>query len=378
MMTDLTRFLACMEYQPTDHCPNHEIGVWPQTRSRWRQEAAAEVKNFQWNWLKAEPSLDLDVREYIPVDYGFIPPFPREILDETDAYQVVRDEKGVVTRMLKAGMEDGIRICMHQYLDFPVSCPEDFKRIKTRLIAALPRRYPADLDARILRWRQRDYPLVLGENVAANGFYWRSREFMGTENLSLAWYDYPDMMHEIMEFFADFLIETSRPVLEKIQVEYFTFNEDLSMKNGPLIGPAHFREFIFPHLRRVVDFFKSHGVKYVAVDTDGDPTVLIPLFLEAGIDVLWPLERASEVHPLALRRKFCKSLRMWGGVDKRVLTQGPRAINAHLAELIPLIEEGGFIPAVDHTVPPDVSWDNFRHYMDAKQALLHGEYHKLA
>jgi uroporphyrinogen decarboxylase len=65
-------------------------------------------------------------------------------------------------------------------------------------------------------------------------------------------------------------------------------------------------------------------------------------------------------------------------VDKRVLARGPRAIRAHLAEFIPLIEEGGFIPTVDHTVPPDISWDHFRYYMDCKQALLSGDFAVLA
>ena len=50
------------------------------------------------------------------------------------------------------------------------------------------------------------------------------------------------------------------------------------------------------------------------------------------------------------------------------------AIRAHLKEFIPLIEEGGFIPTVDHTVPPEVSWDAFRYYMDMKSALLRGDF----
>jgi hypothetical protein len=38
----------------------------------------------------------------------------------------------------------------------------------------------------------------------------------------------------------------------------------------------------------------------------------------------------------------------------------------------PLVEEGGFIPTVDHTVPPDVSWQNFMYYMHSKEKLLRG------
>jgi len=181
----------------------------------------------------------------------------------------------------------------------------------------------------------------------------------------------------MMEFFADFIIETSRPVLEKIQVDYFVLNEDMSMKGGPLLGPDTYREFILPHLKRVVAFLRSHGTRHIAVDSDGDPTLLIPLLMEGGVDTIWPVERASDVSPQGWRRRFGRELRIWGGVDKRILSQGPAAIRKHLREFIPLIEEGGFIPTVDHTVPPEVSWDNFRWYIDYKRALLRGDFRAL-
>lgn len=376
-MTDLERFIACMEYQPADRRPNHEVGVWAQTKQRWQTENPRAIERFGWNWFYGEDELKLDRREFIPINYGFIPPFVPRVIESSTEYDIVQDELGIVTKRLKAGEVDGMRLSMDQYLKFPLEKPDDFADIKRRLVAAMPQRYPAALDEQIARWRKRDYPLVLGENCAANGFYWRAREWMGTENLSYAWYDYPKLMHEMMEFFADFIIETSRPVLEKIQVDYFTLNEDMSMKNGPLLNPETFQTFIFPHLKRLVDFFKSHGTRYFAVDTDGNPTALIPLLLDAGVDTLWPIERAADFSPIQIRRRFGKLLRLWGGVDKRVLAQDKRAIRQHLKEFIPLIEEGGFIPTVDHLVPPDVSWDNFRYYMDYKQALLTGEFQQL-
>ena len=326
MATDLERFLACMAYEPSDRRPNHELGAWAQTRTRWRAEAADSVKDFTWSWFDGEDALGLDRREFIPIDYGFCPPFEHEVLQETDRYEILRDAKGIVRRALKDGAEGGARMCMDQYLQFPVRDRKDFRRIRKRLTAALPRRYPDDLDERIAAWRRRTCPLVLGRNCAANGFYWRARELMGTENLSYAWYDQPRLMHEMMEFFADFLIETSRPVLDKIasdrtsggRVDYFTFNEDMAMKSGPLLGPRTFGEFIFPHLKRVVEFFRSRGVTYVAVDTDGDPTVLIPLLLDAGVEAIWPIERAAGVSPLAWRQRFGRGL---GG--RAVANDGP-------------------------------------------------------
>ena len=377
MVTQLQRFLACMEYQPSDRIPNHELCAWPQALARWRRESPEAHGISHWYWIVREDYWDLDVREPIPINFGFIPEFKNRVIEETEGYRIFRDSLGRTRKELKQGMLDGVALSMDQYLDFPLHGPEDWPDLRRRLQGGIPERLPADLEQRAEHWRQRDYVLVLGENGAANGFYWRARDLMGTEALSFAWYDYPMLVHEIMEWYTEFLIETTRPVLEKIQPEYFLFNEDLSGKAGPLLSPRMYKEFIQPRRRHIIDFLKGMGVKYVALDTDGDPTQLVGLMMDAGVDALMPIERAAGTSPQGLRKQFGKSLRLWGGVDKRVLVQGPEAIREHLREFIPLIEEGGFIPTVDHCVPPDVSWDNIRYYMDAKSALLAGDYGRL-
>jgi uroporphyrinogen-III decarboxylase len=182
------------------------------------------------------------------------------------------------------------------------------------------------------------------------------------------------MMHDMMEFITDFTIETTRPFLEAgVKPDYVFINEDLSMKNGPLLSPATYVEFIKPQLQRLVAYFKAHGVRWVVVDTDGNCELIIPHFMEVGVDGIWPLERASDMDPLAIRKKFGRDLRLWGGVDKRELAKDFSAIDAHLRTMQPLIAEGGFIPTVDHLVPPDVSLANFQHYMKRKHQLLRGE-----
>ncbi len=376
-MTERERFIECMEYGSPDRVPHWELGVWPQTIARWRAESGADLADFRWNWFYGEDAIGLDRREYVPLHFGITPPYEAGVLEETDEYEVIRHWNGIVTKALKEGSVGGGRMCMDQYLSFPIAGPDDWPAVRERLVPGAPERYPADLEGRIERWGARSCPLVLGENCAANGFYWRAREFLGTEALSFAWYDEPKMMHEIMEHYADFIIETSRPVLQRVQVDYFTLNEDFAGKGGPLLGPEVFREFIFPHLCRMVEFFRAHGTRYFAVDSDGDPTPLIPLLMEAGVDTVWPIERAAGVSPQGWRKRFGRALRLWGGVDKRVLCQGREAIRAHLAEMIPLIEEGGFIPTLDHTFPPDIPWDGFQWYLEAKRWLLDGAFEKL-
>jgi uroporphyrinogen decarboxylase len=96
--------------------------------------------------------------------------------------------------------------------------------------------------------------------------------------------------------------------------------------------------------------------------------------MDAGVDGIWPLERVAGMDPVRIRAEYGRDLRLWGGVDKMELAKGKDAIERHLATLVPLIEEGGFIPTVDHTVSPDVSYENFCYYMKRKQDLLRGKF----
>ena len=372
-MTGRERFLSLMEYRPVDRVPNHEVGCWGQTIERWAGEGL-NSHDLHWDWFCGEEYFEMDAREYINVDYGMLPPFEEQTLEKTDRHEIRRNRKGIVTRALIPGAARGTRASMDQYLEFPVKNTDDFRELVKRYDPHLAGRYPPQWrNTRLPGWKRRDHVLVLGRNCSTLGFYWRAREWMGTENLSFAWYDQPLLVHEKMEFTADFTMEISKPILEELAPDYIFINEDMSMKNGPLMSPTTYREFIFPHLRRLVGFFKKYGVPYVIVDTDGNCDDLIPLLMEAGVDGIWPLERAAGMDPAMIRSKYGRQLRLWGGVDKRELARDHKSIHAHLSTLAPLIELGGFIPTVDHIVPPDISLDNFRYYMEKKKLLLNGE-----
>jgi uroporphyrinogen decarboxylase len=196
---------------------------------------------------------------------------------------------------------------------------------------------------------------------------------MGTENLSLAFYDQPYLVHEMMEFIADFTIEALRRALEEVDIDYFNYFEDFAFKTGPLMSPGVFREFMLPRYRRINEFLRAHGVSIITLDSDGNTEVLIPLFIEAGITGHWPCEVAAGMDPVKLSREYGRDMAFMGGIDKRELAKGPAAIDRELlAKIPPLLEAGGYTPYVDHTGPPDVSWQDFRYYMDLKTRLLGG------
>ena len=373
-LTTRHQFLNVMEYKPVDAIPNYEAGVWGQTIDRWAAEGL-DLTKMSWNWFWGEDYFHLTPREFIRVNYNMMPPFEYKVLEQTDKYEIIRDDRGMVRKTLKAGYANGTRASMDQFLSFPVKNRASFYELKKRYTASLSERYPKNWKTELLPgWKSRDHVLILGENCSTGGFYWLAREWMGTEGVSYGWYDEPELMHEMMEFIADYTIEVSRPVLAETDVDYVMLSEDMSMKGGPLVGPETYKKFIYPHLRRLVDFFKSNGVRYIFVDTDGDPDKLVPLLMDAGVDGLWPMERAAGADPVEYRKKYGKALRLTGGVDKMRVAQGPAETDKLLTELYPLVEEGGFIPTIDHTVPPDVSLADFEYYMKRKIDLLTGKF----
>ena len=191
-MTHLERFINAMEYKPVDRLPNWEYGQWQQTIDRWESEGL-NVHEMHWNLPAGSPEFRLDPREYIHINPDMMPPFERKTLELTDRYEIYQDHKGIIHKALVEGESRGCRMSMDQYLRYPVTCQEDFDELKKRYNPSATKRLELYWDEfRVEGWKRRQHPLVLGENCTLLGFYWRMREWMGTEGLSYAFYDDPD------------------------------------------------------------------------------------------------------------------------------------------------------------------------------------------
>ncbi len=72
-----------------------------------------------------------------------------------------------------------------------------------------------------------------------------------------------------------------------------------------------------------------------------------------------------------LREQYGRRLRLWGGVDKMIFLKDKAAVDAELERLRPVVEQGGFIPTVDHRVQEDASLALYQRYLDGKRELFH-------
>ena len=368
-MNGRERFCRIMAFKEVDRLPNYELGLWGQAIERWYGEGMPRDAVYL-RWFEGEPYFGIDPRAFAPVEVGMVPPFETEVFEETERYLVSRHPTGIITRALKEGTVRGTRPSMDQYLSFPVTDRKSFAEIKKRYNPDSPIRYPNAWDETVRGWRERDYPLCLLTNGAI-GLYWQLRKWVGTEGISYLFYDDPGLVEEMVAFIVEFILKVTERARKQIQFDYFNFSEDFAAKGGPLLSPEHFKKFLLPGYKKIVEEFRKDGIEYFSLDSDGDTRALIPLMIEAGMTCHWPLEQASDMDPVSLRREYGEDLVLCGGIDKRELTKGREDIDRELyARIPPMLESGGFIPHLDHTFPPDISYDNFQYYMELKLKLI--------
>jgi len=117
-----------------------------------------------------------------------------------------------------------------------------------------------------------------------------------------------------------------------------------------------------PAWSRWVSESKQAGVPLFDMDSDGRTEELIPIWIEAGLNVCDPLEVAAGCDINACRKQFRHAIAYCQGIDKRCIAEGGKAIEDDLARVSAVVKDGGYIPGCDHGVPFDISWLNFVNY----------------
>jgi len=367
-MTFRQRFLNTYHYQPVDRVPDMEFGYWSENYAIWRRQGLPE-------WVVDEATaydyFDVDPEDNwgLPFDRGMRPAFQPDVLEETASHRVERLANGVVQEVPLDGHST-----IPRFVEFPVKNRDDFRRMLERHDPADPGRLPSEEDVPGVRRRYADRGGLA--TCSCGGFYGWARNWMGMENLALTFYDDPDLIAEMFEWMADFTIDLIRRTVERIgipdlKIDLGVWWEDMCFRGGPLISPAMFREFELPNYKKVTGFLRDQfGCDLHWVDCDGNVNPLAPLFLEGGVNIMFPVEIAAGTDPFELRRELGKDILFLGGVNKRELMRDRAAIDAELEGLRPLLEDGGFIPHVDHRCPPDVPLDNYKYYREEKQKLV--------
>ncbi len=355
------RWNRIFKFKEVDRVFNCEFGYWKETFKRWHDEGLPEDIDDN---EKADIFFKFDPIVVIPINMSLIPNFEEKIIEETDRHVIFQNQSGVICEVFK----DGTSTIPH-YIKFPIENKNDWIEFKERLKPDISKRYPDEETWEKLKkeWENRDYPLGIG---VGSLFGW-IRNWMGFENCLISFYEQPDLIEEIMDYIVYFVLTLIEKALQEVKdIDFASFWEDMAFKTGPMISPKHFSQFMVPRYKKITNRLKKEGIDVVIVDCDGNINELVPLWLEAGVNVMFPLEINSGSGPVILREKYGNRVLLKGGVDKKALIYGKEAIDKELERIKETVEKGGFIPHVDHRVPADVSYEDYKYYLKKKKEIF--------
>ncbi len=249
---------------------------------------------------------------------------------------------------------------MPMWLEYPVVDRKSWETVKRERLSIdnIVGRFSGSIDNFLKILKKESIPIYLGDFY---GFFGSLRLMMGEEKLFMTYYDDPSLIKDMNQHILNLWLAISEELISKIEFDAAYFWEDMSGKNGSLISMTTFREFMMPYYCKITDFLRSKGIKKIGVDTDGNVGELIPMFLEAGVNMMYPFEQQAGNDLIQYRKKY-PDLVMMGGVDKNTLLKGRENIDKELEKMKWLISQGGYIPFCDHAVPPNASWENYKYY----------------
>lgn len=303
------------------------------------------------------------MRGYIPVNTGWIGDRAQELVEETEEYRIIRDHLGRRMKLIKG------YATLPLPLDYPVKTMDDWLRIKHHYEFS-EQRLAADWE-RVAREHLKDGRATV---VSIPGGFDEPRQLMGEEALCVAFYEQPELVHDILSTIGD----TAKRVLDRVsatvQVDELSVHEDLAGKSGPLVGPRQVEEFIKPYYRKIWDMLADRGARLFSQDSDGNIEHVIPAFLDAGLNVMYPMEPAAGMDIVKLRKTYGKRLAFWGGIDKHVLRRTKEDITAELEYKVPpMVRTGGCVLSLDHRIPNGTPLENYRFYISKVWEIIERE-----
>ena len=383
-MNNRERALAVLHYEDYDRLPVVHFGFWNDTLRRWAAEGHLTLEEAE-GWGDGNP-MDTAVTEKLGFDFDWNnlfgsltrlhPPIEEEVLEHLpDGARKVLNEDGAI--VIK---KEGIT-CIPTEVDHLLKGRKEWEeiflpklqfceeRITSVLVSTGTRELPFD-DGGLDYLQRGEWENPTG--LSCGSLYGAMRNWLGLVGSSYLQVDDPGLFDEIIDTVGELCFQCTRSILEMgAKFDFAHFWEDICFKAGPLINPRVFREKVGPHYKRITDLAGSYGIDIVSLDCDGLIDELVPIWLDNGVNTMFPIEVGTwNASIKAWREKYGSGLLGVGGMDKRVFAYDFSAIDAEVERLKPLVELGGFIPCVDHRIPPNGKWENVQYYCDRMRATF--------
>lgn len=347
-----------MHHQSVDRSFNMEFGYWKENFTEWKMFRDNKITNND----QAHEFFGFDPIKTISGKTWMNPVFEEKVIEETEDKKILQNIDGLIAEVPKDGHET-----IPHYLDAQVKTPDDWKQVKEK-------RFRLDDPARLIDVESlkadhpagRDYPV----GVWCGSMMGKIRDMLTFEGIAYAIFDYPEMLEDMVETCCLLVEHSLDQLLPAFDFDFASGWEDIAYKQGPIVTLDFFEQVVVPRYKRIGKKLSSAGIDIWYTDCDGDVRKMIPGFLEAGLNTMFPFEVNCSGFVGDTLDEHGPELRVMGGVDKMILASGREAIKAHLEELKPYVERGGYIPHCDHRCPPNVPEADYLYYLELKKQMF--------
>ena len=186
---------------------------------------------------------------------------------------------------------------------------------------------------------------------------------IGVERSLTDMYVNPEFLEALIEKILEFQCKYIEKMMSSAngRIDFFRIGDDFGTQQGLLISPEMFRRFFLPGFKKMADIAKKYGAHYYQ-HSCGSVRELIPAFLEAGVEVLDPVQvGAKGMDPAELKAEFGESLCFSGGVDEQQLLREdtPEQVAEGVKKLIETMDYGkGFFIGPTHNFQDDIPTEN--------------------
>jgi uroporphyrinogen decarboxylase len=283
-----------------------------------------------------------------------------------DGSWYTKDEDGTIL----SKMASGATFFDQMYFPYENGYPENFNNLKESLkkISWIVHSHASNLNATDLRGEllnlkeSTDKALVMsgGVKLLELGFFIRRMD-----NFLMDLMIDQDKLSEML----DLLVDTHLVGLEKKCssigdiVDVIRFGDDLGMTSGPFMDLETFRKLFKPRYKILCDYVKKHSNMKIFFHSCGSIKQFIPDLIEAGIDIINPVQtNCYQMDLLTLKKEFGRDITFWGGgVDTSTVinSYSPAGVRKDvLVRCEILARDGGFVFAPIHNILSEVPPQN--------------------
>lgn len=202
--------------------------------------------------------------------------------------------------------------------------------------------------------------------IAHETFEYSHYLFGGLDNLFVSYVTDPGLVKELLEIIWQYKEKAIKNAID-IGADVIITGDDYAGRLGTMMSPEHFREFILPYVKKAAELIHSLGSYYIK-HTDGKIWKILDDLVDAGIDVLDPIEPIANMDIGEVKEKYKDRICLAGNIDATaVLTRGTKeevidAVKETIAKASP---GGGHIMASSNSIHPGVDPKNYRTMVEA-------------